>query len=183
MTHVQNPGVIIVTGAMASGKSTIAERLAEKFERAVHLRGDTFRRMIVRGREELLPDASEKALAQLELRYRLSASAAAAYAAAGFQVVLQDIIIGPHLQNMGNFLKGVPVYIVVLTPNPEALHQREALRNKKGYGIWSPEELDRRLREETPRIGLWLDTSDLTIEQTVDVIWERIWSEGKIEGE
>lgn len=181
MSDIQNPGVIIVTGAMASGKSTIAQLLAEKFDRAVHLRGDTFRRMIVKGREELLPDASEEALAQLELRYRLSASAAAAYVAAGFQVVLQDIIIGPHLQTMGNHLKGVPVYIVVLTPNPEVLLQREAQRNKKGYGIWEAEELDRRLREETPKIGLWLDTSDLTIEQTVDAIWERVWSEGKLE--
>lgn len=181
MSDIQNPGVIIVTGAMASGKSTIAQLLAEKFDRAVHLRGDTFRRMIVKGREELLPDASEEALAQLELRYRLSASAAATYVAAGFQVVLQDIIIGPHLQTMGNHLKGVQVYIVVLTPNPEVLLQREAQRNKKGYGIWEAEELDRRLREETPKVGLWLDTSDLTIEQTVDAIWERVWSEGKLE--
>jgi hypothetical protein len=28
----------------------------------------------------------------------------------------------------------------------------------------------RGLREETPRIGLWLDTSDMTVDETVDAI-------------
>jgi hypothetical protein len=32
------------------------------------------------------------------------------------------------------------------------------------------EDLDGALRTGTPRIGLWLDTSDLTVEQTVDAI-------------
>ena len=39
--------VVLITGVMASGKSTIAQLLAEKLPKAVHLRGDTFRKMIV----------------------------------------------------------------------------------------------------------------------------------------
>ncbi|WP_309484458.1 hypothetical protein [Streptomyces himalayensis] len=31
-------------------------------------------------------------------------------------------------------------------------------------------DLDRGLRAETPPIGLWLDTSDLTVSETVDAI-------------
>ena len=44
--------VIVVTGIQAAGKSTIAQALAERLERSVHLRGDVFRRMIVSGRAD-----------------------------------------------------------------------------------------------------------------------------------
>lgn len=176
-----NPkGVIVITGIMASGKSTVAQRLAEKFERGVHLRGDSFRRMIVSGREEMLPDASPEALRQLSLRYSLSASAAKTYAEAGFFVVWQDVILGPSLQEAADLLCGVPVYVVALTPSPESVEQRERQRAKTGYGIWSVEELDRQLREETPKIGLWLDTSKMTAEETAEEIWKRVWEEGSV---
>ena len=45
--------VVVITGIMASGKSTVAEALAKRFAKAVHLRGDIFRRMVVSGRAEM----------------------------------------------------------------------------------------------------------------------------------
>ncbi|HEY2553556.1 MAG TPA: zeta toxin family protein [Streptosporangiaceae bacterium] len=42
--------VFLVTGIQAAGKSTVAQALAKKFERSVHVRGDLFRRMMVNGR-------------------------------------------------------------------------------------------------------------------------------------
>lgn len=65
-------GVVLVTGVMAAGKSTVAQALAETLPRAAHVRGDVFRRMIVSGREEYLPGAGGEAEAQLRLRCRLS---------------------------------------------------------------------------------------------------------------
>ena len=47
--------VIIITGIMASGKSTVAELLAHRFSRSVHLHGDLFRRLIVNGRASIRP--------------------------------------------------------------------------------------------------------------------------------
>lgn len=41
------PCVVLITGVMAAGKSTVAQLLAESLPRAVHVRGDVFRRMIV----------------------------------------------------------------------------------------------------------------------------------------
>ena len=38
---------------MAAGKSTIAQALAERLPKSVHLRGDLFRRMIVNGQAEM----------------------------------------------------------------------------------------------------------------------------------
>lgn len=57
---------------------------------------------------------------------------------------------------------------------------REAGRGKVSYDSWSVAQLDRLLREQTPRLGLWLDTTEQTPGQTVDEILARVWTEGRI---
>ena len=47
---MEAPQVILITGNMAAGKSSVAQSLAERLPKSVHLRGDVFRRMIVSGR-------------------------------------------------------------------------------------------------------------------------------------
>jgi len=77
-------GVILLTGVMAAGKSTVAQLLAERFPRAVHVRGDVFRRFIVTGRvEPTTPNMPPEAQAQLMLRHQLAVATADAYAPAG----------------------------------------------------------------------------------------------------
>ncbi|MFF1969408.1 hypothetical protein ACFVW5_38395 [Streptomyces sp. NPDC058232] len=62
-----------------------------------------------------------------------------------------------------------PLYLVILAPGPEAVAAREANRPKNGYGgPWTVGALDAALRRETPRRGLWLNTSHQTPDQTVD---------------
>jgi predicted kinase len=165
------PEIILITGIMASGKSTVAQALAERLPKSVHLRGDVFRRMIVNGRLEMAPGAPDEALKQLQLRYELAALTADRYCDAGFTVVYQDVILGPILTDVVERLKrNRRVAVVVLTPSPEIVAQREAGRGKTGYGEWTPAMLDHGLRTDTPRIGLWLDTSALSVAQTVDAI-------------
>jgi predicted kinase len=165
-------GVVLVTGVMAAGKSTVAQALAERLPRAAHVRGDGFRRMIVSGREEYLPGASAEALAQLRLRYRLSAATADAYAEAGFTAVVQDVVLGEDLTAYAGLVRTRPLHVVVLAPDPAAVAAREAGRAKTGYDgeAWTISQLDEALRTSTPRIGLWLDTSGLTPAQTVEAI-------------
>ena len=162
--------VIIVTGAMAAGKSTVADLLAERLPRSVHVRGDVFRRMVVNGRADMGPDASPEALAQLRLRYDLATTTADRYAAAGFTVVLQDVVIGPELAEFVDRIVTPDRYLVVLAPSVAALEQRERERAKTGYTGFSPADLDRVLRHDTPRLGYWLDSSDLSPTATVDAI-------------
>lgn len=170
MDHLKEPAIILITGIMASGKSTVAQALAERLPKSVHLRGDVFRRMIVNGRAEMESPPSDEAWSQLRLRYRLAARAARMYHAAGFTVVMQDVIIGGVLNEVVALFRDLPLYIVVLCPSVEAVTQREAERDKTGYGSWTPAMLDHSLRTETPRIGLWLDTSTQTVQESVDVI-------------
>ena len=166
-------GIHLITGVQAAGKSTVAQALAERLPRSAHVRGDTFRRFIVGGRADMGPEPSPEALAQLRLRYRLAANAADTYAEAGFNVVLQDVVLGDMLPWMVEQIRTRPLYVVVLAPQPEAVEERERGRDKKAYGPFTVEDLDRILREETPRIGLWLDSSELTVEETVDEILTR----------
>ncbi|MEH1101860.1 AAA family ATPase [Micromonospora sp. CPCC 205561] len=176
----EQPSVVLVSGIMAAGKSTVAEGLARRLTRAVHLRGDVFRRMVVSGRAEMTAEPSEEAWRQLRLRYDLAASAADRYAAAGFTVVLQDVILGAELPAMVDRIRHRPLAVVVLAPSPEVVAAREEAREKKGYGDWPVAALDAEFRAETPRIGLWLDSSALTPAQTVDEILARAWVEGRV---
>lgn len=167
--------ITIITGIMAAGKSTVAQALAERLPRSVHVRGDVFRRMIVSGRDEITLSPSAAAVAQLQLRYELGAMVAARYCDAGFEVVLQDIILGEDLRNVARLLGERTVRTVVLCPSPDVVAGREARRHKSGYvDGWTPEAFDREFRESTRGIGFWLDTSDLTVDETVDRILAHI---------
>lgn len=164
--------VYLITGIMADGKSTVAQALAERLPKAAHVRGDTFRKAVVSGRAEPVP-GSDEGMAQLRLRYRIAAGVADQYAAAGITAVVQDIVLGPDLADYVELIRTRPLHVVVLAPHPEAVAAREAGRGKTGYGAWTVADLDTALRTETPRLGLWLDTSDLTPAQTVDAILAR----------
>ncbi|MDD4797208.1 MAG: AAA family ATPase [Eubacteriales bacterium] len=162
--------IYLITGVMASGKSTVAQLLATKMEKGVHLRGDVFRRMMVSGRQEMSAQPSDEALRQLQLRYQLAADAAKTYYDNGFWVVLQDNYYGPALPRMVDMLGGRPVRVVVLCPDVETVKRREAARGKTGYTGFTPEALYEGFVAQTPRIGLWLDTSAQTPAQTVEAI-------------
>lgn len=159
--------VIVITGAMAAGKSTVAEILAERLPHSTHIRGDVFRRMVIGGRAEMTPEPSDEALRQLSLRYDLAAATADRYAAAGFDAIVQDVIIGPDLATFVDRISTRPRHLVVLSPSVTALQWREEQRVKAGYVHFSPGALDRVLQDETARIGYWLDSSVQTPDETV----------------
>jgi chloramphenicol 3-O-phosphotransferase len=174
------PAILLITGIQAAGKSTVAQCVAEMLPRAVHLRGDLFRRMIVSGRADMTPDPSPAALGQLTLRHQLTAAAADRYFQAGFTVVAQDIVLGSNLPLMVNAIRSRPLLVVVLAPRPAVVAAREEGRAKVAYGDYSVQALDDVLRQQTPHIGMWLDTSTQTPDQTAAEILQRAWSEAAV---
>lgn len=173
-TDGQAGDMYLLTGIQASGKSTVAQALAERLPApAVHVHGDRFRRWIVTGRADMGPDAGPEAHRQLRLRHTLTAQAADGYADAGFSVVVQDVVLGALLPATVAALRTRPLYVVVLAPRPEVAARRQAERDKVTSDAFTAAALDTVLRSETPRIGLWLDTSELDVAATVDAILDR----------
>ena len=164
----ERPATWLVTGVSAAGKSTVGQALAERFEPSVHVRGDVFRRMVVHPLEQDLLD-------HLRLRYAQAAAATDRYHDAGYTVVVQDVIIGPVLADVVASIRSRPLHVVVLVPGRDVVAEREQSRPKTAYapGRHTLEELDHALRHDTPKLGLWLDTSDQTPDETVDEILRR----------
>lgn len=163
----------MISGVPAAGKSTVARLLAERFDRGVRVPGDAIRAMTVSGRVDMRPDAGAEALRQLTLRYAGALSVASVYLNGGFDVVVEDVIIGPVLRD---FLGLVPVpefHLVFLDPDAAAIEHRDRDRDHIAYGPgrrWSVSELQTVLRQETERIGLWLDTTGQNAAQTLEAI-------------
>lgn len=171
-------GVWLITGIQASGKSTVADLLARHFARGVHVRGGQFYRWAVRGWVHAGDARADEARRLLELRYSLAALAADKYCEAGFCTVVQDNIFGPDVTAWLTSVAARPRYLVVLRPSRDVVAEREnhrkATTGKVAYrpGEFSIEDLDSHLGR-TPAIGLWLDTSAQTPEQTVTEILRR----------
>ncbi len=171
VTHPVSPRIILITGNMASGKSSVAQALAERLPTSVHLRGDLFRRMIINGRADMGVVLSAEAERQLQLRYHLSVEVAKHYARAGFTVVYQDIVIGETLQQIAHAFHPHQLDVVVLCPRVDIIAARDQARGKTGYpDRASVEAFDHVLRSDTPHIGYWLDNSELSVAGTVDEI-------------
>ena len=79
--------------------------------------------------------------------------------------------MGEHLAGLAAAIRSRPLLVVVLAPQPAAVAAREAGRAKTAYGAFTVGQLDEVLRRETPRIGLWLDTSG----QAPARPWPRFW--------
>jgi hypothetical protein len=121
----------------------------------------------------MTPDLDPEGLAQLELRHRAAARLADLYAEAGFAVVVDDILLGPSLEPFLDLIRTRPRHLVVLAPRADVVVARNRGRAKDGYASFTVEQLDRALREETPRLGLWLDSSDQDPQTTVEEILRR----------
>jgi predicted kinase len=124
--------------------------------------------MIVHGRAERRVPLDDEAYRQVEVRYAIASDAAARYLDAGFKVVYQDVVIGEALRRVARNLAHHRLHVVVLCPRADVVSTRDRSRHKRAYDDTARiEHYDRVLRRGTPRIGRWLDTSELEVEETV----------------
>ena len=128
--------------------------------------------MIVSGGLWVNEEPAEEAQRQLRLRGRNACLLADSFFEAGFTPVIDDVVIGSRLGDFTSDLRSRPLLFVLLTPRLDIVRQRDSERpEKQVFRTWR--HLDQAMREETPQEGLWLDSSELTAEQTVDEILRR----------
>jgi adenylylsulfate kinase-like enzyme len=176
--------IIVLSGIQGAGKSTIGPLLARRFERGAYIDADMLQRMIVSGdawvRTQPGQPLADEADRQLRLRLRNCCLLARSFRDAGFTAMIGDIVIGERWHHLREDLRGVPFRLVVLAPKVESVIGRDAARSYTVGEEWA-HHLDRELRETMAGIGMWVDSTNQTPEETVDEIVRRLPEEGMIE--
>jgi hypothetical protein len=171
------PPIFLILGTPASGKSSVAKALMQRFERGVHLPVDDLRHFVVSGLADLGADMSRETWQQVALARAAASQVAQTYHKQKFAVAIDDFWYGDTPDADYQFT--VPVQRVVLLPDLETTLRRLYERN--------PAEGDFKLVLETvirdlhpqirrhPKTG-WLvvDSSQMNLEQTVDFIFARV---------
>jgi hypothetical protein len=104
----------------------------------------------------------------MQLRWRNCADLARNFWHAGFTVIVEHAVsrrewIDQFVQDCGP----TPVSLVVLAPSLEVALDRDRHRDEKQVAhLLTP--MDAELRAGLSGVGYWLDTSGLTVDQTVD---------------
>jgi chloramphenicol 3-O-phosphotransferase len=179
------PTATLITGVQSSGKSTVGRMLAERLTCGAFIEGDDLWQMVVSGREDMADPPSEAALEQLELRYRHGAMLSQSFVDAGIHAVHVDNIYGPAVIGQLHRVTCRRA-LVVLRPTVEAIVERELRRGTNAYGAWRMDgslvDAVRRFDgwlAETPSIGLWVDSTGQSAQQTVDWVLEH-WDQALV---
>lgn len=141
--------ILIITGAPATGKSTTAGLLAARSARSVHLEADAFFRFVHSGYvEPWKPESHEQNTTVMSVVAR----AAAGYAAAGYETIVDGIVIpGVFLEPVCDVLHdaGCEAAFVVLRASPSVCAERT--RSREGG----------ELADQTVIEQLWRSFADL----------------------
>ncbi len=162
--------IYLVSGLPGMGKSTVSYLLAKRFERGVHIEANLVQQMIVAGGVWPEWEPREEAMQQFQLRRRNVSMLADSFFGAEFTPVIDDIVIGSHIDEYFSNVRSRPLLFVMLVPRPEVIRAREASRGKQMFDKWA--HLDDVARNPSP-FGLWIDSSEQTAEETVDEIVRR----------
>lgn len=168
-----SPRIIVMSGLPGAGKSTTSHLLGQRLGRSAHVEADRLQDLIVVGDSHpTMEGVTDEATEQLALRLRNAALLARSFYGAGFTAIIDDIIHGHRYEQLMYDLDGLPVHFVMLLRDLDVM--KSIWREMKSPLADSWDWIDEEIREKTPRGGLWLDATHLTIDQTVDAIVSRL---------
>jgi chloramphenicol 3-O-phosphotransferase len=125
------PPIVVVSGQLAAGKSTIARAVLDRFPLGVHIDVDALREMVTSGLASPL-DWSSETTRQFEVALEAAAVLAAVYHRAGFAVGIEGafdpIVLDRRLAEAG--LRDVVVGVILHPPLAVALARNRGRTNK-----------------------------------------------------
>ena len=161
--------IIVIAGLPGVGKSTVSHLVASRLGRAAHVEADRLHEMIVAG--AVHPEASGptgEAAEQVRLRLKNATVLARSFVAAGFSAVIDDIITGSRFDDLVEDLGDTPFCFVMLLRDLEVM--KDEWRAIGSPFVDSFDWLDKEIREQTPRRGLWIDTTGVSVDDTVEAV-------------
>lgn len=167
----QHP-IILITGAPASGKSSVAKAILTYFEFGIHIPVDTIREFVVSGIAHPVAWSDETAR-QFRLAEQATCQMADIYSGADFAVVIDHCEAPGVLNDMvENRLADWDVLKVVLQPSLEENLMRNYSRSNKDFEssvlVESIKRLNPMFRSNSDDFNDWhrLDNSEWTVAQT-----------------
>lgn len=160
--------VVLLRGAPAVGKSTVARRLGEMGAVTAIIEVDVVRRMLTRVRW------GEPA--QHTVALYAATDAATAFARAAPPALLVDALDDRYLPELGRRLEcaGARASVVGLWARPDVLLRRARGREKRTRDPESAAALNRQIEQAAVRRHPIVDTSDLTPGQAADAVAQLI---------
>jgi adenylate kinase len=163
-------GCVIVTGMPGAGKTTVTSLAARLMPRGAQVGGDAVNAMIRSGFVWFMGQPTEEALRQDELSNRNMCSLANNFIDFEFTVLMDTVLVDrSELDFFIALMSPRPVRLVVLDPGIDMCKARNAGRDPEAqFDFDGYERLDADMKREFGDIGWWLDTSDITADQTAD---------------
>ena len=126
---MQKQSIFILTGTPASGKSSVARALLQRFSFGVHIPVDDLRGMVVSGLSNPIGSWDEETDRQFRLARDSAAQMAKVYAQGGFAVVIDDVIFPDAVaHHYDEQLASFEVHKVLLRPTVEVAVARNMAR-------------------------------------------------------
>lgn len=170
----QSNFVILITGPAGSGKSSVANELAKKFERSAVIEVDTLRGMIKSGYVRPWPHTDEVD-SQLSLSAKNACGLANNLLEKGFNVFIDDVVGKKLFEQYSNFFMDRNFKAFLLLPSPEALLARFDNRGANDELRERTAELHKKFSDKRDQLN-WqtIDSSEQSLEETAEQIYKAI---------